>query len=532
MSLTAISRPASLDSAAYAARLIPGQGTLRAKSGKRVRALQIDDHFRIQENPACESRQNLFSALMRFVVPTPFSGDHPAREWAFLLADHALIVASWILVAVVWETDGAQYVGRVSGALVARSFWLQTLREGALFAVIATLLGYSEGVYAYAHRYKPALIKSLALATVLFTGIGSFGICVPSLSRSAVSAGLSLASLSLWRRWREHVCVRRWRQGFARNVLIIGAGSKGQQVANYLRGHPEWSRIVRGFLDNECDPAAGVFGPPGNLAAIASAEFVDEIILAEPHRRELAEVAIREGRRNHLDIKIVPELYGHQLSSIEDLGSISVFALHQEKVPAAGLIIKRLLDLVLSSCLFVLTAPLLLAIAGLIRLDSPGAAIYSALRVGKKGRRFRCHKFRTMVANANEIKETLRTRNQREGPTFKIADDPRITRVGRWLRRYSLDELPQLWNVWKGDMSLVGPRPHPLDDYARYRLEHLRRLDVTPGITGLWQVTARRSSSFQTNMALDLEYIERWSLWMDLRILLKTVAVVFQGTGA
>jgi lipopolysaccharide/colanic/teichoic acid biosynthesis glycosyltransferase len=137
-----------------------------------------------------------------------------------------------------------------------------------------------------------------------------------------------------------------------------------------------------------------------------------------------------------------------------------------------------------------------------------------------------------MVANANEVKDALRARNQREGPTFKIVEDPRITRVGRWLRRYSLDELPQLWNVWKGDMSMVGPRPHPLDDYARYRLEHLRRLDVTPGITGLWQVSARQSSSFQTNMALDLEYIERWSLWMDVRILLKTVAVVFQGTGA
>jgi lipopolysaccharide/colanic/teichoic acid biosynthesis glycosyltransferase len=180
----------------------------------------------------------------------------------------------------------------------------------------------------------------------------------------------------------------------------------------------------------------------------------------------------------------------------------------------------------------VLSAPLLLVIAGLIVFDSPGEVIYSASRVGRKGRRFRCYKFRTMVSNANEMKETLRARNQRQGPTFKIADDPRITRVGRGLRRYSLDELPQLWNVWKGDMSLVGPRPHPVDDYARYRLEHLRRLDMTPGITGLWQVTARQSSSFQTNLALDLEYIERWSLWMDLRILVKTVAVVFQGTGA
>lgn len=468
-------------------------------------------------------------------MPAPLSGNHPAGEWRLLLADHVLIVACWTLVAAVSVTGKELSVDGVSGAFVARSFWLEPLRDGMLFAVIAILLGYSEGVYAQAHRFNPAiLVKSLAFATVFLTAIGSFGLWVPSLSRSAASAGLSFATLSLWRRWREHVRVRRWRQGLARNVLIIGAGAKGREVANDLRRHPEWSRMVRGFLDNECNPAIGVFGPPENLAAIARAEFVDEIILAEPHRRELSELVIREARRNHLDVKVVPELYGHQLSSpsIEDLGSISLFTLHQEKVPAAGLIVKRVLDMFFSSCLLVLTAPVLLAIAGLIRFDSPGAVIYSALRVGKKGRRFRCYKFRTMVANANEIKEKLRIRNQREGPTFKITDDPRITQVGRWLRRYSLDELPQLWNVWKGDMSLVGPRPHPVDDYALYRLEHLRRLDVTPGITGLWQVSARQSASFQTNMALDLEYIERWSLWMDLRILFKTVVVVFQGTGA
>jgi lipopolysaccharide/colanic/teichoic acid biosynthesis glycosyltransferase len=137
-----------------------------------------------------------------------------------------------------------------------------------------------------------------------------------------------------------------------------------------------------------------------------------------------------------------------------------------------------------------------------------------------------------MVASADEVKDQLRQRNERQGPIFKIRDDPRITRVGRFLRRYSLDELPQLWNVLKGEMSLVGPRPHPLDDYQRYELEHLRRLDVTPGITGLWQIIARRDSSFNRNMALDLEYIDRWSVWLDLQILFKTCRVVFAGTGA
>ena len=137
-----------------------------------------------------------------------------------------------------------------------------------------------------------------------------------------------------------------------------------------------------------------------------------------------------------------------------------------------------------------------------------------------------------MVADADGMKDSLRIRNEREGPCFKIADDPRITSVGRILRRYSLDELPQLWNVLRGEMSLVGPRPHPLDDIERYRLEHFRRLDVTPGITGLWQVTARHDPSFETNMALDVEYIEQCNLWMDLQILWKTVFVVLHGSGA
>jgi lipopolysaccharide/colanic/teichoic acid biosynthesis glycosyltransferase len=136
-----------------------------------------------------------------------------------------------------------------------------------------------------------------------------------------------------------------------------------------------------------------------------------------------------------------------------------------------------------------------------------------------------------MVNNADQLKDGLRQCNQRSGPFFKIGDDPRITRVGSFLRRYSLDELPQLWNVLKGDMSLVGPRPHPVDDYAAYEVEHLARLDVTPGITGLWQVTARRDPSFQRGMELDREYIRTWSLMSDMRILLRTFLEVLRGGG-
>jgi exopolysaccharide biosynthesis polyprenyl glycosylphosphotransferase len=243
---------------------------------------------------------------------------------------------------------------------------------------------------------------------------------------------------------------------------------------------------------------------------------------------------IREAHRNHLDIRIVPDLFGFkpQNIAIEDVGSVPVLTLSEESIPVVALRLKRALDLIGSAVSLLLSLPLLGIIALLVKLDSPGPILYGAPRIGRKGVRFRCFKFRTMVPQADALKDDLRASNQRQGPFFKIVDDPRITRVGRLLRRYSLDELPQLWNVFLGDMSLVGPRPHPLDDCAHYDLDHLRRLDVTPGITGLWQVTARRDPSFDRNMALDLEYIEKWSLTLDLRILLRTASVVFRGTGA
>jgi lipopolysaccharide/colanic/teichoic acid biosynthesis glycosyltransferase len=187
---------------------------------------------------------------------------------------------------------------------------------------------------------------------------------------------------------------------------------------------------------------------------------------------------------------------------------------------------------VFGACLaLAVLSPLLAAIAILVKLDSRGAVLYSAQRAGRKGRSFRCHKFRTMVSNADELKDPLRLGNERSGPFFKMAADPRITRVGRYLRRYSLDELPQLWNVVKGEMSLVGPRPHPLDDFAGYEIGHLGRLDVTPGITGLWQVTARRDPSFRRGIELDREYIRTWSLSLDLQILLRTFRAVVCGSG-
>jgi len=196
-----------------------------------------------------------------------------------------------------------------------------------------------------------------------------------------------------------------------------------------------------------------------------------------------------------------------------------------------GAVCKRGLDILIASVAFTLLAPLMAIIAALVKLDSRGPAFYRSTRIGKDNQEFECLKFRSMIVNADDLKEGLRSQNQRQGATFKIAGDPRITRFGAFIRRYSLDELPQIVNVLKGDMSIVGPRPHPVDDVARYESSDLERHRVKPGITGLWQVEARRDPSFRRNMELDLEYIRNWSLMLDLRIICKTFAAVIRGEG-
>ena len=271
-----------------------------------------------------------------------------------------------------------------------------------------------------------------------------------------------------------------------------------------------------------------------DLHAVALTHFVDELFVTLPAERELVKEIFLEARRLRLNLHVVPDLYDGLgwRAPLHRIGGFPVIELRWQPIPAFGLAVKRAMDIFAASLGLILTAPILALAAPWLRLDSRGPVFYAAERVGRKGRRFRCYKLRTMVVDADARKEALRNANERNGPFFKMENDPRITHCGRWLRKYSLDELPQLWNVLRGDMSLVGPRPHPVDDFERYTLENLRRLDVKPGITGLWQVTARRDPSFDTNMALDLEYIENWSLRMDLGILMKTVAVMVRANGS
>jgi exopolysaccharide biosynthesis polyprenyl glycosylphosphotransferase len=208
----------------------------------------------------------------------------------------------------------------------------------------------------------------------------------------------------------------------------------------------------------------------------------------------------------------------------------------QRPIPQAltwsGLLTKRLLDLAVSAGCLILLSPVLAAISGGIKLDSPGPIVFRQTRVGKDGRNFTFYKFRTMVSDAEQKKEGLLGLNEASGPMFKIRHDPRTTRLGSFLRKYSLDELPQFFNVLKGDMSLVGPRPPLRTEVNAYGPVEMKRLLVTPGLTGLWQVSGRSDVSFENMIRLDLQYMQNWSLLMDLRILLRTIPAVISGKGA
>lgn len=208
-------------------------------------------------------------------------------------------------------------------------------------------------------------------------------------------------------------------------------------------------------------------------------------------------------------------------------------ALERSATPSTflGALLKRLLDLFGAIVGLVFLSPVLLLIAVAIRFDDRGPALFRQDRVGQHGRLFRIVKFRTMTVDADRLRDQLRAQNEVDGAAFKLTDDPRVTRVGRVLRRFSMDELPQLWNVLLGQMSLVGPRPHPRDDVERYSDWHFQRLNAKPGMTGLWQVSGRRDSSFDRWVEQDIEYIQSWSLWLDIVILFRTVGVVVSGTG-
>lgn len=341
------------------------------------------------------------------------------------------------------------------------------------------------------------------------------------------------------------VGVRRWRwtRGIGRErVLVVGGTGLGRQVMDSIVAHTFLGYSLLGYLEDRDPPANerrdGHFrhlGVVQNLEQIARSQPIDQVIIALPfweHHRlpEIVSVCRAAG----IEFRVVPDLFELSFDrvNVANLSGIPLIGLKELSLKGGNLVLKRAIDL----ALIVLAAPVLLPLAALIVLaikwDSPGPAIFKQRRVGRVGRPFTTYKFRTMVVDAEARKAELSQLNEADGPVFKIRNDPRMTHIGRFLRRASLDEIPQLWNVLHDEMSLVGPRPQLPEEVARYEQWHRRRLEVKPGLTGLWQVLGRSDISFDEMVRLDIYYAENWSPGMDLRIMLETIPAVLSGKGA
>lgn len=340
------------------------------------------------------------------------------------------------------------------------------------------------------------------------------------------------AAIRVWRSYLR-------RKGIGlRRVLVVGEGPLGRMIMQNIVAQPELGYLVVGFVDDESRQSLGrlqFLGACASVSLLVTTHEIDEVIIALPSasHRKIAEILIACARQN-VRFRIVPDFYELSLNQVDvtEINGIPLIGLRDPALPGSGQLLKRALDIVVASIGLIVASPFLLLFAIAIKLDSPGPILVCQTRIGRSGQSFKFYKFRSMRDRADQELATLLDQNEADGPIFKMRNDPRRTKVGRWLRRFSLDELPQLFNVLRGNMSLIGPRPpfpHEVEGYSEW---HRRRLEVLPGITGLWQVSGRSDLPFDEMALLDIWYIENWSIGLDFKILLRTVPAMVFGYGA
>ena len=352
----------------------------------------------------------------------------------------------------------------------------------------------------------------------------------PSMAATALATrvGLRLLLVGLRRSGRN-----------TRFMLVVGANERAQRFADLVEDHHELGIKVIGHVkgtpkDNGFVLTRSLLGTLDQLTAILHSEVVDEVAVCLPFSDEEAiDEIVRLCEDEGKIVRIPVAVFERTLTSgrIEEIDGLPILSLVGVPDRVVGLAAKRVLDIVGSAFLLLALAPLLGLLALLVKLDSEGCAFFRQERVGLHGRPFKVVKLRSMCSDAEQQLDGLREHNVIRGHAFKMERDPRVTRVGRFLRRTSLDELPQLWNVLRGQMSLVGPRPPLPCEVAEYDIWHRRRLSMKPGMTGLWQIGARRHPEFDRWVEKDLEYIDRWSFWLDLKIIARTLPAILAGEG-
>lgn len=405
------------------------------------------------------------------------------------------------------------------------------------------------------HRTVPLLDEAWAIIRICISGSVIFTLSLYALrideeilgsDRVSRSWVLLFAIFSLLFLLSEKIAVRltsryvRSRGFNYRTVLIVGTNDSALQIADSLDQHRFWGYRILGFVENEPIPddwprRYRIVGRIEDIPQIVETQVIDDVIFAV-HRKELdrLEDLFLSLQEQGIRTRFAMNLFPHTRARVEleDLDGMPLVSFATAPTNPLQLMTKRALDIVVASSLLVLAIPIAAGVALLIKITSGGAVLFRQTRCGLNGRAFTLYKFRTMVVGAEEQQGELMHLNEMNGPVFKLKSDPRVTWIGRFLRKFSLDELPQFWNVLRGDMSLVGPRPPIPDEVARYQRWQRRRLSMKPGLTCLWQISGRNNVDFDRWMELDLEYIDSWSPSLDLKILLKTIPVVLLGRGA
>ncbi len=383
-------------------------------------------------------------------------------------------------------------------------------------------------------------VAKCVLLTSVLTGLFIFILKIDIFSRAVFieSSLLLLVTISIWRLIKRLIVRYSIQRGYANyNVLIVGAGRIGLTLVEEIRAFPYLGIKPIGFLD---DVRTGeregikILGRISEIERIVQQYFIDEIYITIPSERKISAEIIQKVTKLGKTIRVVAEHFGlpYNKMQLNYLGAVPLLVYFEQTAHGAEGVAKRFLDIFISGSILILLLPLFIIVACLIKLESLGPVLYISKRSGRKGATFDFYKFRSMEENADNLKSSLKDRSEVEGPIFKIRKDPRLTRVGKFLRKYSIDELPQLINVLKGDMSLVGPRPFPIEESQQVEYKHIPRLNIKPGITGLAQIKGRSDLSFSHWMRWDNWYLHNWSLGLDIKILLWTIPAVLKGKGA
>ena len=468
-----------------------------------------------------------------------FSRHHRKARVLFGLSDA-------VLTALAFE---AAYQTRVYLPVEKRFFMLVPTKALLLGAAVLmwVLIGYWLDIYERMESAHPKLVlrdtfRQCALGVICLVLL-EFVLRL-DLSRAFLGLfsayNLTLLSLYRWKAASFAGLIRR-EFGVPHYIMVIGVGPSGRNLGSLVEQNASYGIRLTGYLADEGESTQPVslaqsypVYPINRLSEVLRQHVVDEIIFAVDSSRlaaleEVFLICDEEGLRTHVAIDFFPHVNSEVF--LERLGPAPLLTFSAAPEDEIRLFVKRILDVVLAACALGVLLPVMVAIGLVIKLTSPGPAIFRQVRCGLNGRRFVFYKFRSMCDEAESLKSSLEHLNQKE-TAFKIANDPRLTRIGRYIRKFSVDEWPQLWNVLKGDMSLVGPRPAVPDEVDRYQRWQRRRLRMRPGLTCLWAVNGRDHLDFETWMKLDMEYIDNWSLALDWKIILRTIPQVLLGRGA